>query len=159
MPAIFSFDENKGNQIIRSLILLKKNTPKIAEKWVKDSANEFHQQLLHNLETQGRGGQGPELAESTLARYRASNGALPDGSGIRNHIQVRFTKTARGFSAVVGIPNGDPTMVAMVQNYGCLIQVGNKSFYVPARYFWTLASDHIFRYSKRKILVFARKYQ
>jgi hypothetical protein len=157
MPAIFSFNENTGDKIVRSLMLLKSKSPKMGEKWVKDSANEFYQQLLHNLETQGRGGQGPALAESTIARYKASGGSLPDGSGIRNHIQVRFTRTSRGFNAVVGIPNGDPTMVAIVQNYGCVIQSGNKSFYVPARYFWTLATDHIVRYSKRKILVYSNK--
>ena len=149
MKASFE-NESEGDALIRALNSLKTNPERVTKKWVDDCAEEFKQSLIENLETQGRGGQPPPLAESTLKRYETNP---PDGSGIRNHIQIRKRRRGKIYEVTVGIPTGDPSMIAHVQNYGCTIERDGKTFYVPGRQFWSLAAQKIKRYSKRRIKV------
>lgn len=96
----------------------------MGRQWAEESVNKFESLYREHLEKQGRGGAPPPLSSATEHIY--SQDGWPDGSGIRNHIEV-FTqfdgKTARG---ILGIPKGRPTMIAIVQDRGATIKVTPK---------------------------------
>ncbi len=155
MTNTFSINAQQEKKLVRALSSLKSTPEKKARIWAEDCAEKFRTLLVQNLDTQGRSGQGPPLAEATLEQY--AEDSLDQRKGITDSIQVRRTKSTRNYRVTVGIPSGTPTMIATVQNYGCLIRKGEGTFYVPGRSFWDLASNKIIRYSKRKIVVFLKK--
>lgn len=99
----------------------------IGTQWSKDCANRMKKNYIANLEKQGRSdGKTPPLSSATLKMYDL-NGE-PDGSGIRDHIQVVTDKNdSKHFvrSAMV-IADGKPTMIAKVQNNGVNIGVTER---------------------------------
>jgi hypothetical protein len=113
------------------------------------------EESIKNLETQGRGGQGPELSDLTKRIY--DQVGEPDGSGIRNHLEVSYKKLGSRQTAVLGLPQGKPSIVARVQNEGATIPVTDSMrgylsaalgihlkastthIVVPGRKFWDLA--------------------
>lgn len=119
---------------------------------VEAAAIEMKHEAIANLEGQGRGGAPPPLSQMTTKIYQQAG--EPDGSGIRNHLEVEYKQTSRGTIAVLGIPDGQPTIVAKVQNDGCSILVTDKMrgflsaeygihlrsttthIVVPPRHFW-----------------------
>lgn len=119
---------------------------------VKDAAIEMKAEAIANLEGQGRGGTPPPLSQMTTKIYQQAG--EPDGSGIRNHLTVEYKQTSRHTTAILGIPDGQPTIVAKVQNDGCSIAVTDKMrgflaaeygiflrattthIVVPPRHFW-----------------------
>lgn len=134
------------------------------EKWVTEMANSTYQQCVENLTNQGRN-EPPPLSAATLKIYSIDGN--PDGSGIRDHISIEINQIKSGWRAIVGITKGKPTMIAKVQNHGCVITVSDKmrkflaikgiflrpetSFIrIPGRFFWEKAITHAQQISKQK---------
>jgi hypothetical protein len=85
-------------------------------RWAQHSANRHRDNYLHNLETQGRSGEGPPLSKFT--RDNPS-----DGSGIRDWVEVEVRRSPRKTAAVCGIANERAAMIARVQDKGTTIKV------------------------------------
>jgi hypothetical protein len=94
------------------------------QEWATESVNKFEEIYREHLENQGRGGAPPPLSPATEHIY--SQDGWPDGSGIRNHIEVIVVRDKKGATALLGIPKGKPTMVAIVQDKGATITVTDK---------------------------------
>ena len=121
------------------------------EHWAKAQAHRMGVRAILNLETQGRGRLPPPLSEATGLIYK--HDGPPDGSGIRNHLEVVYERRGSKFLAIVGIPEGEPSLVARVQESGASIPVTDKMrgwlavrgiylkastthIQVPGRHFW-----------------------
>ena len=98
---------------------------KAAEAATRNAAKLMETKLRENLESQGReGGHPPPLSEMTKDIYARSG--EPDGSGIRDHIEIiTYRRGGRQFSTV-GIHSGRPSIIAQVQNNGATIAVTDK---------------------------------
>lgn len=143
--------KRRNSPIHRSLQQLADRIER-ANEVVKEAAIEMKTEAIANLEGQGRGGAPPPLSQLTTRIYQETG--EPDGSGIRNHLTIEYRQTDRGTVAVLGIPEGQPTIVAKVQNDGCSIPVTDKMrgflsaeygihlrsttthIFVPPRHFW-----------------------
>jgi hypothetical protein len=80
---------------------------------------------LDYLENQGEtGGSPPPLSSATRLIYETTG--EPDGSGIRDHVTVSYSKVGNSTIATLGIPEGKPTMIAKVQNEGAVIGVTER---------------------------------
>lgn len=136
------------------------------EKSARESANYFYNKLIENLESQGRGGEPPDLSTATRQIYKVDG--EPDGSGIRNHIQVSVSKRGKSWVGTVNIPPGKPTLVAAVQESGATIPVTDKMrgflasrgiylksstnyIYVPGRKFWSKARTDTKRFTRGRL--------
>lgn len=136
------------------------------EKSAKESAHYFYNKLIENLESQGRGGEPPDLSTATRQIYQVDG--EPDGSGIRNHIVVSVNKRGKSWVGSVMIPPGKPTLVAAVQESGATIPVTERMrgflalrgiylksstnyIYVPGRKFWSKAKTDTKRFTRGKL--------
>lgn len=123
-------------------------------RWAIASARDVDDRVRQNLETQGRGGTPPPLSSITRELYRQTG--EPDGSGIVNHLTLEFRREGDKFIALLGIPEGQPSLVARVQDRGATIPVTDRMrgflaahgiflrattthINVPGRHFWELA--------------------
>lgn len=88
------------------------------------AAQEMDGAVRNHLSEQGRGGYPPPLADMTKQIYKIDG--QPDGSGIVNHLELSYFQIGNKYTACLGIPTGKPTMIARVQNNGCIIQVTDK---------------------------------
>lgn len=135
---------------IPNFTTLEKLTDRIdaqGKEWVEKSSQFFYDTARDRLATQGRGGNGnlPPLAASTIERYNRYG--WPDGSALYNKIELNFLDR---FHAVVGIPDGKPSLIAAVQNDGAVIKARNgNTFYVPGRKFWSTANKWTRKYAKK----------
>jgi len=122
------------SQLEKRLNQLGPQSTKAGYKWAERCARSIHRHYLAHLATQGRGGQGPDLSDLTKEIYRQAG--EPDGSGIRNHIEIVIErKGRRGVVAIWGILEGKPSMVARVQDRGATIRVTQKMRgFMAARY-------------------------
>lgn len=139
------------------------------ERWARHSARKLKSALIRHLERQGRGGEGPPLSPFTREVY--SRLGDPDGSGIRNHIQVVDDrhKSRSQYQSTVGIPSGKPEIVARVQEDGATIPVSSRTrrffaangiyirsstqaFHVPGRHFWSKSCDWVSKESKKDLV-------
>ena len=139
----------------------------LGEQWSKDMAHRLRDQCLSHLETQGRpGGEPPSLSKATEYLYEQLG--EPDGSGIRDHIEVpNIPPKNRRASSVVGIPKGRPTMIGKVQDRGAVIPVTPKMrgwlaahgiflrrdtlhIVIPARNWWSSSLEENNRHAKRE---------
>lgn len=133
---------------------LARETTSSGERWAKGLAHQMYDRAILNLETQGRGRLPPPLSEATHKIY-AQDGP-PDGSGIRNHIEIRYERQGSRFMAIVGVPEGKPSLVARVQERGATIPVSPQMrgwlarhgiflksstthINIPGRHFWEQA--------------------
>jgi len=103
---------------------IEKEVPRIGEQWARQSAQFFDDTYRDRLATQGRGGQPPPLSAVTRHLYKRLG--EPNGSGIRNHIELTYNQQGNTFTATLGIPKGRPTTVAKVQDQGATIQVTQR---------------------------------
>ncbi len=118
-----------------------KQIPQRGSQWVSDSANTFNNLVEQNLADQGRSGSPPPLSSATRKIYEIDTDK-PDGSGITEHITLEYRWRKTYTLAIVGIPNGDPTMIAKVQDQGATIQVTEKMRgFLAAAYGIRLRSD------------------
>lgn len=154
---------------------IEKNLPTEAANIMAAAAAEFNQLLRGNLSGQGRSPQSPPpLSSATKTIYSHTQGGGPSGSGIVNHIEIVYRRRSASFVAIVGIPQGRPTTVARVQNYGALIQVTDRMrgflaahgiylrrdtshIRVPPRDFWRLAVRDSRRNTRRRCRGLIRK--
>lgn len=155
--------KNQFPALISKLERMREQIPERGETWARNCAIEMQVLTLDHLENQGRGtGAPPPLSRLTLRSYSATGG--PDGSGIRNHLTLEFHKRRTGFTAVLGIPEGQPADVARLQDQGGIVPVTESMrgflaaelnihlraetthFVIPPRRFWTeslqKARDH-----------------
>lgn len=133
---------------------LAQNATTSGERWVKQLAHRMHDRAILNLGTQGRGRLPPPLSEATKKIY-AQDGP-PDGSGIRDHITITYHHSGSKFVAIVGIPEGQPSLIARVQERGATIPVSPQMrgwlahrgiflkestthINIPGRHFWEQA--------------------
>jgi hypothetical protein len=122
MKAEISITENSIGDCIKAIRKTKGSVLSVGQRWAEDSARMTQENYRRLLETQGRdGGTPPPLSSAT--RYLYEQLGEPDGSGIRNHMEVVYRKTLYGAIAVFGIPKGKPTMIAKVQDRGAVIFV------------------------------------
>jgi len=92
--------------------------------WATTQATAMDQRVRSHLDTQGRGGAAPPLSDMT--RHIYSVDGEPDGSGIVNHLTLEFRQSGDRFIAVLGIPDGKPSMIAKVQDRGATIPVSDR---------------------------------
>ena len=158
--------EDEFGDLVKLIARMEQRIPVEGRQIVQQAAGQMHQAVLRNLETQGRGGQGPPLSEATRLIY--STKGDPDGSGIRNHLSVDYQQQGNRFVAVLGLPSGEPTMVAIVQDRGAVIPVTDAMrgylahtgihlrretthIHVPGRRFWQSAWRDVERTTKRRL--------
>ena len=141
------------NGLTAKLQEVKEKVPLRGAEWAETSAHNMYVLYLGHLANQGRAnGQLPSLSPATLKIYEIDGN--PDGSGIRNHVEEGLFRDVHTVVGYVGVPNGKPTMIAKVQNDGCVIQVTEAmrgflsskyginlraettSIYIPPRYSW-----------------------
>lgn len=141
-------------KLLQQLEQAPRRAAKAGTQWAIASAREVDTQVRQNLATQGRGGAPPPLSPITRELYRQTG--EPDGSGIVNHLVLEFRREGDRFIALLGIPEGKPSLVARVQDRGATIRVTDRMrgflaahgiflrastthINVPGRHFWELA--------------------
>lgn len=140
------------DKLFDKLDKLEKRSPIVGSQIMNRSAHRMDDHIRDHLASQGRGGAPPPLTETTKHIY--SIDGEPDGSGIRDHIRVKAGWEGNRYTAILGILDGKPTLVAKVQNDGCIIPVTQamrgyfaarygiffkpekKYLVVPGRHFW-----------------------
>jgi hypothetical protein len=139
------------------------------EEWARDSVHNLDRIYRDHLAHQGRGGEPPPLSDATKHLY--DRVGEPDGSGIRNHITIEYEVTPRGCTAIFGIPEGQPSIVARVQNEGATIPVSDamRGFLaahgiflkattthieIPARYSWDKSIERARADSRNRLKAF-----
>lgn len=95
------------------------------EGWALRCAELMKRLYLDYLANQGESGGSPPPLSSATRLIREVTGE-PDGSGIRDHVTVTYSKVGRNTIATLGIPEGKPTMIAKVQNDGAAIAVTER---------------------------------
>jgi hypothetical protein len=130
--------------------------------WTEKCAKYLNTLYLDHLENQGRGGSPPSLSDATRIIYEATG--EPDGSGIRNHIQITYSASDKGSIAIFGIPEGKPSLVARVQDRGAVIPVTERmrgflahcgiflkdsttTIFVPGRHSWSESLEATRKYA------------
>lgn len=153
-------------KLLRRLDQAPRRVAKTGTQWAIASARDVDDRVRHNLETQGRGGTPPPLSPITRELYRQIG--EPDGSGIVNHLTLEFRREGDQFVAILGIPEGEPSLVARVQDRGATIPVSDRMrgflaahgiflrattthINVPGRHFWELALRDSRASAKRKL--------
>ena len=139
-------------KLYKTLDRIQRELPRRGAQWAATSAQMMDQECRDHLEQQGRGGQPPPLSDMTRRIYDIDGD--PDGSGIVNHLTLEYQKRGNNFVAILGIPQGKPTMIAKVQDRGQIIEVTDKMrgflaaaygiylksttthIHIPARHFW-----------------------
>jgi hypothetical protein len=116
--------KNEWGQLKAKLLRLETELPGLGRKWAEACANFFNARYREHLRTQGRGGVGPRLSPVTLYLY--SRRGHPDGSGIRNFIEIDSVTQGDNFKIVFGIKAGRATMIAKVQDRGATIRVTER---------------------------------
>jgi hypothetical protein len=143
---------SEWDELIEKLDKLERRSPLIGSQIMNRAAHRMDDHIRDHLASQGRGGAQPPLTETTKHIY--SIDGEPDGSGIRDHIRVKAGWEGNQYTAILGILDGKPTLVAKVQNDGCIIPVtqamrgyfaarygiffgaSKKYIVVPGRHFW-----------------------
>lgn len=120
----FSFDDRSWDDLFKKLDKLERNVPRVGRRIMFHAVENMNDAARSHLATQGRGGYPPPLSEMTKVIY--SIDGEPDGSGIHDNMEMRYYQEGKNFYAVLGILEGKPTMIAKVQNDGCIIPVTEK---------------------------------
>lgn len=107
--------------ISRRLLILERSVSDRGALLMKTAAERTHELALENLASQGRGGSPPPLSGATRRIYERDG--QPDGSGIRNHMEVSYQRNGNETVAILGILAGQPSVVARVQDQGATIAV------------------------------------
>lgn len=154
----FSSSGSYGS-LIKKLQKIATTVESAGVQWAIISAKDFEARLQHHLDEQGRS-EPPPLSPATLKIYEVKG--EPDGSALRDQLEIYYRQEGEAFVAGVGIPEGKPTMIAKVQNDGAIIGVTEKmrgflsaaygihlkasttQIVVPGRHFW----DKAFKESK-----------
>lgn len=120
----FKITQNDFPLLRSRLARIQKEIVPTGQRWVQESAQDLTATYRVHLMTQGRSGAPPPLSSAT--EYMYSQYGEPDGSGILNHIEFGSDTSSKGAIAWMGVPNGQPTIVAIVQDKGATISVTPK---------------------------------
>jgi hypothetical protein len=137
--------ESDWGKLFDRLNKLEANVKSVGESICQDAVQNMDDLCRDHLASQGRGGATPPLTAMTKHIY--SIDGEPDGSGIRNHMEVKTGWAGNEYTAVLGILDGKPTIVAKVQNDGCIIDI------TPAMRGYFAARYGIFFKADKKYLV------
>ena len=163
--------EKKGGygKLIQKLKKAPQRLGDLGEGFVAESVADMEATYISRLEAQGRpGGEPPPLSAMTHHLYEELGG--PDGSGIRNHIRSGVERIGFNSEGFVGILEGKPTMIAKVQDEGCVIPVTDKMrgflaahgvylkattvvIEIPARHSWSKAVEEATARSRDRLKV------
>lgn len=161
-----NYSSNFG-QAVKALQKMRSHYQKFGKRWVSECTAHLREQLIANLESQGRSGQSPPLSEMTKQIYQQHG--EPDGSGIAEHIGVTITKNGNSWVGTVGIASGKPTMIAKIQDQGATIPVTDAMrgflsasygihlrqetthIHIPGRRFWRLSSENTKKFALQKL--------
>lgn len=128
-----------GDAIAKLSRVQREIKPRGAE-WARNQAIAMDHRVRSHLDEQGRGGAPPPLSAMTKQIYDVDG--EPDGSGIVNHLTLEFRHRPDGAIAILGIPEGKPTLVAKVQDRGCVVPVTDRMRgFMAARYGIYLRQD------------------
>lgn len=150
---------------------MEREVPRYGARLMGAIARDLDERIRNHLKEQGRGGEPPPLSDATRHLYNRLG--PPNGSGIINHLTMEFRKTPHGTVAIVGIPEGEPTMIAKVQDMGQLITVTDAMrgflasqgiflradthhIYIPPRRFWRKSVRATRRYAQSRLRGFMR---
>jgi flagellin-like hook-associated protein FlgL len=147
-------------QILADLAQLQKDI-KSMEREVIEIAKETHAETIRLL---------VEQTEITKASPFIKQG---DEHGLSDKIELQITRTPHGIKTVIGVPEGQPTTIAYVQEYGAAIPVtdgmrghfaktwgvylkqSTTHIHVPGKQFWSKAmrrgADRMREVSERKL--------
>lgn len=157
---------NLGN--LKYQIKYIKSKEKELQDWSIESANNFISEYSRLISIQGRSGEVPPPLSPATHKIQKTFGK-PDGSGIRDYLEVSYNKDNRGnLIATAYINDSKAQMIASVQEYGALIPVTEKMrgklafagiflrsdtkyIRIPARYAWKKAYNNTIKESKRKL--------
>jgi len=164
---VLKITKNDFPKLRQRLSLIPESAIATGEKWSKDMADRLYSECQNHLGTQGRpGGEPPPLSKATEYLYEQLG--EPNGSGVRDHIEVRYIPLKKGkASSVVGVPEGRPTMIGKVQDRGAVIPVTQKMrgwlaahgiflrrdtlhIVIPARNWWSSSLSENNRHAKRE---------
>lgn len=120
--------------------------PKKGKDWAERNAHLAAETYKENLSTQGRSGEGPPLADSTLERYERYG--HPDGSAIYNHVRVVDESSFNRTLVAMEIPDeGDsptPATLAKLHDRGGVVDgPGGGHIVIPGRRSWELMLDSV----------------
>jgi hypothetical protein len=167
VPKISLTVQRNNYPLLRTHITeIEKEVPRLGQRWARESAQFFDDTYRDRLASQGRGGQPPPLSSVTRHLYRRLG--EPNGSGIRNHIELTYNQQGNTFTATLGIPQGRPTIVAKVQDQGATIRVTPRMrgflamhgvflkattthIQIPARHSWEYSLRDAREEAKRKL--------
>ncbi|QLE46402.1 hypothetical protein FD723_40025 (plasmid) [Nostoc sp. C052] len=155
--------KNEWGQLKAKLRKLEFDLPELGKIWATNCAQFFNTRYREHLRTQGRGGAGPRLSPVTLYLYNRRGN--PDGSGIRNFIEIESATEGNKFRIVFGIKAGRASMIAKVQDRGATIKVTERMrgflarngvflrrstthINVPGRRSWSETSERTREYAK-----------
>lgn len=148
-------------RLVRKLKNIQKLGTEFAPPPLRATGEKMRSRSIENLKTQGRGGEGPPLAESTKRIY-AKYGE-PRGETLANNMRVSTRKERNGFTVEVDFASGsdpDPRAVAVLQNFGGMTEVDERTrsrfagaginlrpttthLFVPGRRFWDKAYEDV----------------
>jgi hypothetical protein len=149
---------------------IKREVAAFGDRWVLLSAHYLDDTIRQHLATQGRGGAPPPLTQ--LTKFIYSIDGPPDGSGIRNHLNLFFEKGEGRSLAGIGITPGRPTTTARIQDRGAVIPLtpGLRGFFaarygivfsqskqflvVPGRRFWSDSNEKARNEAERSLRAF-----
>ena len=147
-----------------ALITKLKSLENVSDRgWAEKCVKYLKALYLDHLENQGRGGASPALSEATRMIYEATG--EPDGSGIRNHIEITYSQNGNNSIATFGIPEGKPSLVAKVQDKGAVIPVTERmrgylahcgiflkdsttTIFIPGRHSWSESLEKTIDFAK-----------
>lgn len=160
---------HKGSyrKLIDKLERQPREVPRKGAKWAGEAVDGLNKRVREHLAEQGRGGEPPPLSAMTRRIYDIDG--EPDGSGIVNHLTLEYRKRGSKVIAILGIPQGKPTIVAKVQDRGATIEVTDKMrgflaaaygiylkattthIQIPGRHFWEYSVRATNREATRKL--------
>lgn len=116
--------KNEWGELKTKLGKLESELPELGKIWATNCAHFFNTRYREHLRTQGRGGATPRLSPVTLYLYNRRGN--PNGSGIRNFIEIESVTEGNKFRIVFGIKAGRASMIAKVQDRGATIKVSER---------------------------------
>lgn len=137
----------------------------LPEKLAKEVSHVFYEAVTSNLETQGRGS---GIPLSTATKHIYDIDGEPNGDALKNTIEIKVISSGNKWVGVVGIPAGEPTMIAHVQDMGATIPVSDamrgflahrgiylkaetSHIHVPGRRFWRMARNTTKIFIRKKL--------
>lgn len=140
---------------------------RLGEAFVQETTADMERTYRDRLGGQGRpGGEPPPLSEIT--RHLYSQLGEPDGTGVRNHIRTEVERVGITTTGTMGILEGKPSMIARIQDEGCIIPVTPKMraflaaygvylkastqfIEIPARHAWSHSLSDVERRSRERL--------